>query len=215
MAALESTPTGLRERQKSRRRREILNAAKDLFETDGYDATTVAKIAEKAEVSTPTVFNYFGSKDELIVEIVLEIHENGRVFMRSWQPPTDVTVGELLGDMLCLYAELSMTLAGKRIWRYAEATNIRAPDSPVVKMYAQIEAYHVNEIGEFLCCAVDADTPELQQDCSFLASVAYRCWNARFFEFIRDDTMSMDAHKTLVRQEMRKLGRLISLSSAA
>ncbi len=212
MAAVESTPTGLRERQKSRRRREILDAAKDLFETDGYEETTVAKIAEMAEVSAPTVFNYFGSKDELIVALVLEIHEDGRVFMQSWRPEPGVGVGELLGDMLCIYAELTMKLAGKRIWRYAEATNIRNPDSPVVRMFTEIEAYHVDEIGKFLCAAIGADTPETRRNCTFLASVAYRCWNARFHDYIRDSDMSLETHKQRVRAEMRKLGDLVSLT---
>lgn len=212
MSSVEHPTTGLRERQKSRRRREILDAAKTLFETNGYDATTMARIAEMAEVSTPTVFNYFGSKDELIVAMVLETHEHGRTFMRQWRPKPGLPLGEMLGETLCVYADLTMRLAGKRVWRYAEATNIRNPDSPVVRMYARIERNHVGEIAGFLISFVGDPSPETRENCTFMASVVYRCWNARFFEFIRDDAMSLDAHKQIVRDEMRKLGELMTLT---
>jgi AcrR family transcriptional regulator len=47
-------------------RREIIAAAHDLFVADGYAATTVARIAAAADVSSPTVFAGFGSKVGLL-----------------------------------------------------------------------------------------------------------------------------------------------------
>lgn len=207
MAAVEKIPTGLRERQKSRRKRDIMSAAKKLFESDGYDATTMAKIADMAEVSTPTVFNYFGSKDDLIAAIVLDIHEHGRAVLRDWRPQTALTAGELLGEVLCIYADLSMEQAGKRIWRYAEGMNIFNPGSPVFDMFDQIESYHTNELAQLL----QDKTGMTDTDCAFLASVAYRCWNTRFHAFVRDDAMTLAAHKTLVRDEMHRLCAMMSL----
>jgi AcrR family transcriptional regulator len=56
---------GLRERSKARRRDAILSAAYTLFSEHGFDATTIAEIAEAAEVSPRTVTLYFPSKLEL------------------------------------------------------------------------------------------------------------------------------------------------------
>jgi AcrR family transcriptional regulator len=63
-----TTPGGrtLRERKRARTRAAIVDAAIDLFETRGYDATTVADIAAAAEIGTTTFFGYFYSKDELV-----------------------------------------------------------------------------------------------------------------------------------------------------
>ena len=58
--------TSLRERQKERRSREILAAATSLIGEKGYDETSVEEIAARAEVGVATVYNYFGSKSELL-----------------------------------------------------------------------------------------------------------------------------------------------------
>lgn len=61
-----------KEREKQRRREEILAAARELFYEKGYQLTTVEEIAEAAEISKGTVYLYFGSKDELYVSVILE-----------------------------------------------------------------------------------------------------------------------------------------------
>ncbi|RDI50958.1 TetR family transcriptional regulator [Nocardia mexicana] len=59
-------PSALRDRKRERTRRALLEAAVELFESRGYEATTVADIAAAAEVGTRTFFNYFESKEELL-----------------------------------------------------------------------------------------------------------------------------------------------------
>lgn len=63
---LDPEPEGLRERKKRLTRRAIAAAALELFERQGYAATTIAQIAAAADVSPRTVFGYFSSKEELV-----------------------------------------------------------------------------------------------------------------------------------------------------
>jgi AcrR family transcriptional regulator len=58
---------GLRERKKAKTRAAIQAAALQLFERQGYDATTVDQIAELAEVSQATFFRYFPAKEEVVL----------------------------------------------------------------------------------------------------------------------------------------------------
>ncbi len=59
-----------RERRKQENRERIIEAAIALFESQGCDATTLEEICERAEVSRPTFYSYYASKQELIKALV-------------------------------------------------------------------------------------------------------------------------------------------------
>lgn len=65
-----------RERNKLRTRRAILTAAREGFGRAGIYATTMDEIAEAAEISRATLFNYFASKNEIVDEIVRQMDDN-------------------------------------------------------------------------------------------------------------------------------------------
>jgi AcrR family transcriptional regulator len=59
-----------REREKLDRRNAIISAAQDIFWEKGYEAT-MDEIAEKVELSKPTLYLYFKNKDDLYASIAL------------------------------------------------------------------------------------------------------------------------------------------------
>jgi len=69
-------PTGLRERKKARTRTLIAETAMGLFAARGFDAVTVAEVAEAAEVGVSTVFNYFPTKEDLFYDRRQEVVEH-------------------------------------------------------------------------------------------------------------------------------------------
>ncbi|MFC5240568.1 TetR/AcrR family transcriptional regulator [Streptomyces atrovirens] len=58
---------GLRERKKIKTREAIRGAAFALIGEEGYDATTIERIAERAEVSPSTVIRYFPAKEDIVL----------------------------------------------------------------------------------------------------------------------------------------------------
>jgi AcrR family transcriptional regulator len=58
-----------RERERHELRGKILDAARELFVTHGYDAVTMRKIAEKIEYSTTAIYVHFEDKDALLREL--------------------------------------------------------------------------------------------------------------------------------------------------
>jgi len=59
--------SGLRERKKQQTRHTIAAVAMRLFTERGFDDVTVADIARAANISTKTVFNYFPTKEDLVL----------------------------------------------------------------------------------------------------------------------------------------------------
>lgn len=96
--------TGLRERKKLEVRRRILGAAAELFGTAGLEATTIETIAERAEVSVGTVYNYFGSKNALLLAEVESdtdaMIEAGRAVLRRPGSSPAIALKRLIGIYL-------------------------------------------------------------------------------------------------------------------
>ncbi len=59
-------------RERERRRAEILQAARALFLSKGYEATTMPAIAQAAELAPGTLYLYFRSKASLYLELLDE-----------------------------------------------------------------------------------------------------------------------------------------------
>ncbi|MFE9659391.1 TetR family transcriptional regulator [Streptomyces sp. NPDC005955] len=62
-----SGETGLRERKRLRRYREVSDAAIALFLERGFEGVSVAEVAAAAGISKPTLFRYFPAKEDLVL----------------------------------------------------------------------------------------------------------------------------------------------------
>lgn len=66
----------LREERARQTRTTILRAARRLFETHGFAATTIKDIAREASVSEPTVYSTFGSKAALVIGLLGQLEQD-------------------------------------------------------------------------------------------------------------------------------------------
>jgi AcrR family transcriptional regulator len=57
---------GRREQQREQMRQRLLAAALELFEDQGYDATTIDQIADRADVARQTVLNHYPAKKDFV-----------------------------------------------------------------------------------------------------------------------------------------------------
>lgn len=61
-----------REREKQEVRRGILMAARDIARQEGWQSVTIRKVAERIEYSPPTIYEYFESKEDILIELLRE-----------------------------------------------------------------------------------------------------------------------------------------------
>jgi TetR/AcrR family transcriptional repressor of mexJK operon len=86
--------------QTERIRETILSAAKTVFLRDGYGAS-LDSIAEAAEVARQTVYNQFGSKEQLFAEVVQSVYQ---------RMLTPIFVVDHRGDLISMLTELGRHL---------------------------------------------------------------------------------------------------------
>jgi AcrR family transcriptional regulator len=66
----------LREKKKRQVEHKITHSALQLFEKSGYDAVSIDDIAEAAEVSKSTFYNYFATKEAVLVKLSMNSVNN-------------------------------------------------------------------------------------------------------------------------------------------
>lgn len=77
---------GLRERKKQQTRLAISQVATRLFIERGFDQVTMAEVADAAEVSVNTIFNYFSTKEELFFDRGEEVKDATSRIVRERSP---------------------------------------------------------------------------------------------------------------------------------
>jgi TetR/AcrR family transcriptional regulator of autoinduction and epiphytic fitness len=88
-----------------RKRQAIVSAALAEFRSNGFDATSMDKIAATAGVSKRTVYNHFPSKDDLFAHILQELWDSSAALQafryQAGQPLRDQLM-EMLGHKMAL-----------------------------------------------------------------------------------------------------------------
>jgi AcrR family transcriptional regulator len=89
---------GLRELKKSRTRRLIADTAARLFAERGYEHVAVTDVAREAEVAEQTVYNYFPTKEQLVVDREQLVQDRMRDTIRS--RPSGTTAAAAVRDFV-------------------------------------------------------------------------------------------------------------------
>jgi AcrR family transcriptional regulator len=105
---------------RTEKRAEIVAAATKLFVDDGYDNTTMGKIATAAGVTANTIYWYFRDKDQLLIGVLDDVHaETLARFAALGEQP--------LGDRI-LWAVRELT----RYHRLVDTVHVRKTHSPEI-----------------------------------------------------------------------------------
>lgn len=86
-AVVEGSEVGRAERNRRDKRERLIRAARQLFQTKGFEATTTSEIAELADVAKGTLFFHAKSKEELLVMMFQE--DVGKAIERAFAKVPD------------------------------------------------------------------------------------------------------------------------------
>src|SRR5260370_5775081 len=130
-----SIPAGLRERQKIERERRILAAARKLFDRRGYVSTSMEDVAARAGLAVGTLYNYFSSKDQLLlalsrIDTEQLLSAGARILV---DPPDDPA--EAIGALVEIMVQ-GITAGERRLCRGLFVASIAAPGTLGARLLA-------------------------------------------------------------------------------
>ena len=99
MLSFMTEPVGLRERKKARLRETIAGTAIRLFLESGFDQVSITDIAREADVARRTLFHYFPTKEDLVLQRFADHEDEAARIVRARrpdQPPLDALREALL-----------------------------------------------------------------------------------------------------------------------
>ncbi|WP_273522439.1 TetR/AcrR family transcriptional regulator [Rhodosalinus sediminis] len=201
---------GLRERQKADREKRILQAAVTRFRADGYRAVRIEDLAEAAEVSVGTVYNYYRTKgDILIATVTMEVEEvlaEGEAVIAD--PPADVA--EAVLRLVFGYYDHSLEYLSKEMWRRAMALAIEAPETPNGRRYLELDRRLAGQVTALLRTLQARGALRGDVDPAAFGQLVFNDLNMEFIEFVKDDAMTLADLRARLAGQIRPLARLIA-----
>jgi AcrR family transcriptional regulator len=121
--------TGIRQKKHAKTQTAILRAAASLITRKGFERTSIEDIARRAEVGVGTVYNYFGSKNALLLALMQRdtedlLKEGEAVLARPAKKPAVA-----LAELFWIYARGFLGRYDRRMLREVFAATFHQPDA--------------------------------------------------------------------------------------
>jgi AcrR family transcriptional regulator len=207
----EPTAEGLRERKKQLMRQQLTDTATEMFMQRGFDAVRVSEIADACGVSESTVFNYFPTKESLVLDRLDATMASLRTgLIDPGLSPVEAALRILdaeLGAMTSwLAAQDDAVLAANAVKRFGDlidaSPSLRANQSDMMDRFVAVAAELVaDRVG------MSPDDPEPQ-----IAAIALLgLWRVQFQSLRKhlDETRTPAQVHEAVTADVRRAARLI------
>jgi len=208
---------GLRERKKRLMRERLSTAATEMFMERGFDAVRVADVAEECGVSEKTVFNYFPTKEALVLDLLEATMDSLRTGLAERDvPPVEAALRilavELKGTTSSLAAQEDPARAIAAYRRFGD----------LIRSTPSLRAYQSELMDRFIAVAAEvlaeraglrASDPEPQ----IAAAALLGLWRVQFQSLRRnlDGTRTPAQVEQAVTADVHRAARVIDAGLAS
>jgi AcrR family transcriptional regulator len=179
-AAEPSTVEGLRERKKRLMRQQLSDTATELFLARGFDAVRVSEIAEACGVSEKTAFNYFPTKEAMVLDRFETAAEDLRAALADpGTSPVDAVLNVLAEELAALTgwmaAQPNFAIAVRQVARFGELIGT----TPALRAYQRDTLDRLSrQAAQALAEREDLDADEIEL--LVAANALLGLWQAQF-----------------------------------
>ncbi|MGH6910184.1 MAG: TetR/AcrR family transcriptional regulator [Phenylobacterium sp.] len=177
---------GRRERKKLERRELILLCSRDLFDRHGFEGVSVETIAEAADVSLRTLYNFFPTKLDLFTSGIFSVVQARLNEARAALIDPPLSPVEGLNLWFKLHMDVYTSLERDLILRGLLHAWTQGNEHGGGQDYAKVLHLTVAEVRELLAVYVARGTLPNDVDVEALASLIFAAGNGEFFRWIAD-----------------------------
>lgn len=200
---LKTDRPGLRERKKQRTRELIEDAALQLFLERGFDAVTIADVAERADVDVKTIYNYFPSKPDLVYHRLSELKDSLLDAVRSREPGESVLTAfsRFLLDVHGFLAEQQATATLRAL------TEMILASPALLAHEEQVYARFTAALADLLASEAQARPADLEPS---LVAYALIGVHRSLVAYVRSETLAGTPNATLARRVRAQAKRAVA-----
>jgi AcrR family transcriptional regulator len=191
----------LRQRKKDERMKRIQDSALKLFGKDGFQKTTISKIAEKANLGTGTVYNYFKSKEEILFSI---IQDRSDEYVSRLDQIIDKSDKDIFGDVssfIDIYLE-SFSIYNKTIWREMIGTGL-SKNLQIMSLVDKVDQGFIERFSELLNKFQENGILRNDIKAEDLVSIIDNLMMSHILRYISDKKMSLNKLKKNINHQIQ------------
>lgn len=193
---------GLRRQQKLDRSNRILEVARTRFQSEGYDSVTIESIAAEAELSAVTIYNYYGTKANLLLELVKESDVRLLAQLRALTDDLPDDIVDAVAKFGKIMRHHAMTYLAKSTWREVLAASILQGGGQFGTTYRALDRALVVVMAKLVLSYQRRGTLCRRIDARAFADTLYEMQNIRFFLFISDHTQDEEEADIRFRRDL-------------
>lgn len=181
---------GLREQQKLERTRLILDTAATLFGRDGFEAVKAERIAEAAQLSVGTLYNYFPGKNEILMTLIAIENERLEDFGRAFEVNYDAPVTDIFCAFLLQYFDPNNMLLDKSMWRKGFAISFADVTSKEARRLRRSDRVLSQQVVDLAHKLKSHNLLREDVDCDVLGATLFNNANMLFLDFTRSENLT-------------------------
>lgn len=201
--------SGLRAQNKADRSRRILESASRLFREAGFDAVRIEDIAQDAQMSPGTVYNYFSTKGDVLLAIVaMEVEEvlvAGETLVADPKGGFEGAMTKLVGG----YYDHSLKYLSKAMWRTAMAQSIAHPGTAFSRHYTELDQRLTDQISALISRLQITGALRTDVDPKVLGMIVFNDINMMFIEFVKNEKASLKSLRRDLGAHLKQFAMLM------
>jgi len=193
---------GRREEKKEELKRKILSGAESVFMREGFEMSTMEKIAAEANVGLGTAYNYFRSKEELFIQVMVSQTEKPDEY--PVDPDLTRSPAEDLAERIIKQSAVIRRFS-RNVWRtiIGISFNNMKKDNSLLSKLVQADLQAMDKIGQLIDNYKTQGILRTDEDTDLLVEMIYGMLFMQFMIFLYTDQLSYEDACERIRRGIR------------